>query len=85
MWNMVLLEMVKLTTINSFKREVKKCKPENYTCRLCNLEQKIVDKFNKLSKRCFSKECFLADLARFFCTNIRICLMDGPLGTHYQI
>ena len=34
-WNMVSLEMKKLTTISAFKRKVKKWKPENCPGRLC--------------------------------------------------
>ena len=34
-WNMVPLEMKKLTTINTFQGEFKKLKPENCLFRLC--------------------------------------------------
>ena len=50
-----------------------------------NLEQKIVEKFTKLSKTCFYVECFTADLLQFFSTNVNIYLLGCRLGTRDQI
>ena len=50
-----------------------------------NLGQKIVDKFTKLSKICFSMECLTADFSRFSYANVKTCLLRDRLGTHYQI
>ena len=50
-----------------------------------NLGQKIVDKFTKLSKISFLIEWYTADFSRIFSTNVKICLLDGRLGTCHQI
>ena len=39
-----------------------------------NPEQKIVDKFKKLSKADFSMDCLTIDFLRFFSKNVKNCL-----------
>lgn len=39
-----------------------------------NPEQKIVDKFTKLSKTDFSMECLTIDFSLFFSKNVKNCL-----------
>ena len=34
-WSIVPTELKQLETVNAFKREIKKWKPENCPCRLC--------------------------------------------------
>ena len=46
---------------------------------------KIVDNFTKVSKICFSIECFTANFWRFFCTYVKSYFSDGQLGTPRQI
>ena len=50
-----------------------------------NLRQYNVDKFTKLSKTCFSKECFTADFSRFFSRNLNICIFGSQLDTYHTI
>ena len=34
-WDIVPLELKELTSLNAFKKGIKKCKPKNCSCRLC--------------------------------------------------
>ena len=66
-----------------------KCGVKNLEfCIFCtqtyNLAQKIVDKFTKLSKICFSMECF-SDTFSVFRLDVKICLLGERLGTHREI
>ena len=50
-----------------------------------NLEQKVGDKFTKVSKTDFSMECFTADFMQCFISKyVKIWLSGGRLGTRHQ-
>ena len=50
-----------------------------------NLEQKLIYKFTKSSKKVFLMECLIADFWWFFSSNVKIDLLGDQPGTRHQI